>query len=84
MNTNVRRGAWAIYTTGIFANTMLGAASEVNNLQIRRIRHNDAFHVAEYGLYAFMGAMFGGFTGLVWPITVSAIALEKVLYTNGR
>jgi len=84
MNNSIRRGAWAIYTTGIFANTMLGATCEVNNLQIRRIRNNDAFHIAEYGLYAFMGAMLGGFTGLVWPITVSAIGLEKVLYNNKK
>ena len=84
MNTNVRRGAWSIYTTGIFANTMLNAANEVNNLQIRRNRHNDDINVAEYGLYAFMGATFGAFTGLVWPITVSAIGLEKVLYANKK
>ena len=82
MDNNLRRGAWAIYMTGIFASSILGATCEVNNLQIRRIRHNDNFHIAEYGLHAFIGFYIGGLTGFIWPITVTAIGLEKLLYSK--
>lgn len=65
-----------VYPCGIFACTILGAADEIHSLH----KHRKEIKIIDYGIYSFMGGLMGGLSGLIWPLTLCAVVVEKISY----
>jgi hypothetical protein len=65
-----------VYPCGILAGTILGATDEIHYLH----KHKKEIKIIDYGIYSFMGGLMGCTSGLIWPLVVCAVIVEKISY----